>query len=48
MFTGILITGAKAYKPAFKVLRNISAAAHFNVSQFFYNLFITADFACTV
>ena len=46
--TGIPISGSKAYKPAFEVLRNTSAAAHLDVSQFPHDLLVTADFARTV
>ncbi|KIW91627.1 uncharacterized protein Z519_07595 [Cladophialophora bantiana CBS 173.52] len=46
--TGTLISGSKAYMPAFEALRNTSAAAHLDVSQFPDDLFVTADFSRTV
>jgi hypothetical protein len=45
---GILISGSQAYKSAFESLRNTSAAAHLDVSQFPRELLVTADFASTV
>ncbi|EXJ68848.1 uncharacterized protein A1O5_07780 [Cladophialophora psammophila CBS 110553] len=46
--TGTLISGSKAYMPAFEALRDTSAAAHLDVSQFPDDLFVTADFSRTV
>ncbi len=46
--TGKLVKKSQAYKPAFKSLRNTSAAAHLDVSQFPPGLLVTADFAGTV
>jgi hypothetical protein len=46
--TGIPISGSKAYRPAFETLRDTSAAAHLDVSQFPQDLLVTADFASTV
>lgn len=46
--TDILINGSQAYKPAFETLRNTSAAAHLDGSQFPHGLLVTADFASTV
>jgi hypothetical protein len=43
--TGVPISGAEAYQPAFEVLRNTSAAKHLDVSQFPNDLLATADFA---
>lgn len=37
-----------AFLPAFEALRSLSAAAHFDVSQFHHCLLATADFARTV
>jgi hypothetical protein len=48
VFTGMLINGSQAYKPAFETLGNTSAAAHLDVSQFPHGLLVTADFASTV
>jgi hypothetical protein len=45
---GVPAPEPKAYKPAFEALRNTSAAAYINVSQFPGNLFVTADFASTI
>ncbi|TVY87635.1 hypothetical protein LAWI1_G008611, partial [Lachnellula willkommii] len=46
--TGIPISGSTAYTPAFESLRNTSAAAHIDVSQFPQDLLVTADFANTI
>ncbi|EER36939.1 conserved hypothetical protein [Histoplasma capsulatum H143] len=46
--TGRLIEKSKAYKPAFEILRNTSAAEHIDVSQFPAGLLVSADFANTV
>jgi hypothetical protein len=46
--TGTLRNGSRAYKHAFETLRNTSAAAHLDVSQFPHGLLVTADFASTV
>lgn len=45
---GMLINGSEAYKPAFEALRNTSAAAYLDVSQFPHGLLVSADFASTV
>lgn len=39
---------SKGYTPAFEALRNTSAAAHLDVSQFPQDLLVTADFASTI
>lgn len=46
--TGVPISDSEAYKPAFEALRDTSAAAHLDVSQFPHDLLVTADFARTV
>jgi hypothetical protein len=45
---GIPVIASTGYKPAFEALRNTSAAAHLDVSQFPKTLFLTEDFSCTV
>ncbi|KAI9048432.1 hypothetical protein LZ554_007268 [Drepanopeziza brunnea f. sp. 'monogermtubi'] len=45
---GTLVPGSEAYKPAFDVLADTSAAAHLDVSQFPRDLLVTADFASTI
>ena len=45
---GRFVAHSKAFLPAFEALRSSSAAAHFDVSQFPHDLFVTADFARTV
>ncbi|KKZ67076.1 hypothetical protein EMCG_07247 [[Emmonsia] crescens] len=46
--TGMLVNRSKAYMPAFETLRNTSAAAHFDVTQFPDGLLVTVDFASTI
>ena len=45
---GFPVPGSKAYQPAFESLRDTSAAAFLDVSQFPRNLLVTADFANTI
>jgi len=45
---GIPIPDSQAYIPAFEILRNTSAAAHLDVSQFPRDLLVTMDFDRTV
>jgi hypothetical protein len=42
------VRGSKGYIPAFEALRNTSAAAHLDVSQFPQDLLVTVDFASTI
>ncbi|KAE8440778.1 hypothetical protein EG329_006578 [Mollisiaceae sp. DMI_Dod_QoI] len=46
--TGVLVTGSKAYVPAFEALRTTSVAAHLDVSHFPKGLLVTTDFANTI
>ncbi|KAB5525653.1 hypothetical protein GE09DRAFT_1257349 [Coniochaeta sp. 2T2.1] len=46
--TGKIVSVHPAFKPAFKALSTISAAAHYDVGQFPTDLLVTADFARTV
>ncbi|KAB5554451.1 hypothetical protein GE09DRAFT_1173514 [Coniochaeta sp. 2T2.1] len=46
--TGKIVSVHPAFKPAFKALSKISAAARYDVSQFPTDLLVTADFARTV
>ncbi|KAE8334599.1 hypothetical protein BDV24DRAFT_170024 [Aspergillus arachidicola] len=46
--TGILKQPSDAYEAAFHTLRDTSAAAHLDISQFPHGLLVTADFARTV
>lgn len=46
--TGMLVNRSKAYMPAFETLRNTSAAAHLDVTQFPDGLLVTVDFASTI
>lgn len=46
--TGILKEPSSAYKPAFESLRNTSATAYLDVSQFPHGLQVTNDFSTTV
>ncbi|RMD42864.1 hypothetical protein DV735_g2274, partial [Chaetothyriales sp. CBS 134920] len=45
---GRLRSGSTAFKPAFETLRNTSAAAYLDVSQFPADVLVTVDFATTV
>ncbi|RMZ91442.1 hypothetical protein DV736_g1343, partial [Chaetothyriales sp. CBS 134916] len=45
---GILPRGSEAFKPAFETLRQTSAAAYIDVSQFPPDIVVTVDFATTV
>lgn len=46
--TGVLKARSSAYKPAFEALRNTSANAYLDVSQFPHGLQVTNDFSTTV
>jgi len=46
--TGAIASIDPAFKPAFRALEMISAAAHYNIGQFPRDLLVTTDFARTV
>ncbi|KAJ9607822.1 hypothetical protein H2200_007901 [Cladophialophora chaetospira] len=45
---GILRNGSEAFRPAFQTLRQTSAAAHIDISQFPADVLVTVDFATTI